>query len=541
MNTIKSVTSNHLSQLTSVRSEIRHIDPKNNFGDVDLLAQIGYKQELKRHYSTLQVFGIAFSIMGLLPSISSTINTGLEAGSAGLVWGWFLACIFIFSTGTSLSFLGSSMPTSGGLYYYTNYYSPQCIRVPLSFMVGCSNSLGLIGGSCAITYGLSTEILSAVSIARDGNFDITPARCYGIYVGAFVLNMIIASLTTKHCAKLQSISIVVNVVLVLIFIIAVPIGVSKHHNFNSGSYIFTKFENSRNYSMSWSFALSWMPAIWTIGSFDSPIHCSEEAKNAQKSIPVGILGSIGACWVLGWIVVIVCALCIKNGNVEAVLASNSGNALAQICADSLGKGFAVAMMSLIAFGQFLMAISIMIALSRQVWSFARDDGLPLVSNIVKYVNPKVQVPINATFFSGILGIILGLLVLIGPAGSGALFSLGIASNTMSFLIPIIASMTSGRKRFVNGPFWLGKYSWIINFVTVCWLSYTIVLCMFPDNVPVTRESMNYTAVINPAVWIISLIYYYVWGYKSYTGPKSNLDDLEGVSVYNVDEVLDNKY
>ena len=86
-------------------------------------------------------------------------------------------------------------------------------------------------------------------------------------------------------------------------------------------------------------------------------------------------------------------------------------------------------MSLI--GQYLMSVSIMIALSEQIWSFARDDGLPVVyNNFVKYVNPKIKVPIRATMFAA--GILLGLLVLInGTAGSGALFSLAVASNFLS--------------------------------------------------------------------------------------------------------------
>ena len=62
----------------------KNIDPQHNAGDVELLAQIGYKQELNRHYSTLQVFGIAFSIMGLLPSIAS-VSTGFGIW-VQLVW-----------------------------------------------------------------------------------------------------------------------------------------------------------------------------------------------------------------------------------------------------------------------------------------------------------------------------------------------------------------------------------------------------------------------------------------------------------------------
>jgi hypothetical protein len=49
---------------------------------------MGYKQELRRQYSTLQVFAIAFSIMGLVPSIASTLSFSLPAGPVGMVWVW---------------------------------------------------------------------------------------------------------------------------------------------------------------------------------------------------------------------------------------------------------------------------------------------------------------------------------------------------------------------------------------------------------------------------------------------------------------------
>ncbi|KAG7661736.1 uncharacterized protein J8A68_004749, partial [[Candida] subhashii] len=70
---LKSRTGEHLHAVASNRSAIRSIHPDEGLDDVELLKQIGYKQELRRHYSTVQVFGIAFSIMGLLPSIASTL------------------------------------------------------------------------------------------------------------------------------------------------------------------------------------------------------------------------------------------------------------------------------------------------------------------------------------------------------------------------------------------------------------------------------------------------------------------------------------
>lgn len=52
----------------------------------DQTATLGYKQELRRHYSTIQIFAVAFSIMGLLPSIASTLAFSMPAGPVGMVW-----------------------------------------------------------------------------------------------------------------------------------------------------------------------------------------------------------------------------------------------------------------------------------------------------------------------------------------------------------------------------------------------------------------------------------------------------------------------
>lgn len=43
-------------------------------GDEALLAKLGYKQELRREFSPIEVFGIGFSIIGLIPSIGWVSN-----------------------------------------------------------------------------------------------------------------------------------------------------------------------------------------------------------------------------------------------------------------------------------------------------------------------------------------------------------------------------------------------------------------------------------------------------------------------------------
>jgi len=86
--------------------------------DDELLASLGYRAELKREFSYLTVFGQSFGAMGIAPAIAESIIFSLgSGGSVGMVWTYLVGCLLLIPVAMSLGELGSSMPTSGGLYY----------------------------------------------------------------------------------------------------------------------------------------------------------------------------------------------------------------------------------------------------------------------------------------------------------------------------------------------------------------------------------------------------------------------------------------
>jgi amino acid transporter len=118
-----------------------------------------------------------------------------------------------------------------------------------------------------------------------------------------------------------------NISLILATIIALPVGMANKRN--DGHFIFANVENLTTWPTGWAFMLAWLSPIWTIGGFDSCVHMSEEASNAAKAVPLGILGSIGMCWGLGFVIVIVLAACI-DPNIEGVLGSSFGQPVSLI-------------------------------------------------------------------------------------------------------------------------------------------------------------------------------------------------------------------
>ena len=156
--------------------------------------------------------------------------------------------------------------------------------------------------------------LSVIVIARDGNWQPSNGVIYATFVSCVCCHAVLASTLSKVMGKLQTVFVAMNFVLILATIIALPIGTHKR---NGGRYIFTNMENLTTWPTGWAFMLSWLSPIWTINAFDACVHMSEEAENAVKAVPYGILMSIGSCWIFGFVIMVVISLCI-NPDLESI-------------------------------------------------------------------------------------------------------------------------------------------------------------------------------------------------------------------------------
>lgn len=123
---------------------------------------------------------------------------------------------------------------------------------------------------------------------------------------------------------------------------------------------------------------------------------------------------------------------------------------------------------------------------------------------------------------------MGLLCLIAPAAAAALFSLAVAGNNLAWGTPILCRVVWGQKKFSPGPIYTGKrFSTPIAYAAVTFLIFGTTLAMFPVGGPnPTADSMNYTCVINSAVWGGALLYYAVDARKWFRGPQITIDLTE---------------
>ncbi|KAH8114116.1 amino acid transporter [Phellopilus nigrolimitatus] len=473
--------------------------------DEAFLVSLGYKQEFKRCFSKVELFGVSFSIIGLVPSIASACVYAIpNGGPSAMVWGWATCVPFLACIGLAMGELGSAMPTSGGLYYWTFTFSSPRWRCLLSWIVGYANTIGLIAGLASVDYGLAIQVMAAASIGTDMAFTPTTAQTFGVYAALLITHSIICSIGTRFLARMQNVYVLLNILLILAIVVALPTATPKEFR-NSANYALGNFTNLSGWTDGFAFILSFLTPLWTIGAFDSSLHISEEATNSQTAVPFAMIWSAVLAGFLGWGVNV--ALAFNMGtDLEGIVSNEIGQPLATIFFNSFGKTGTLVLWSFLVIVQFMMGSSTLLASSRQTFAFARDGGLPL-SRFIYRMNSYTQTPVNGVWVAAFFALMLGLLAFAGESALSAIFTVAVIGLYVSYSIPIVARFVF-KNSFKPGPFHLGRYSLPIATVAVSWMTFMSVVFLFPLEPSATANEMNYSVVVFMGVLFFSLTYYF---------------------------------
>ncbi|KAF8914519.1 amino acid permease-domain-containing protein [Mucidula mucida] len=418
--------------------------------DEGLLASLGYKQELKRQFSLLQMFGLGFGMIGVVSTMSTVLVYSIpNGGTSAMVWGWALCSVFLTFIGLALSELASLAPTS------VNW------RCFLCWTVGYSNTISNVASIASVNWGCAVQIMAAVSIGSDSTFAPTVGQTYFMF----------------------------HILLPLSYILP---GIDSEASMNTAKFALGDFTNLSGWPDGFAFILSFLAPLWSLGCFDAPVHMSEEATNASIAVPVTIMSMTLSALVCGW----------------------------EILFHSLGKNGTLAIWSFVIVIQFMVC-------ANSIFAFSRDGGLPF-SRWIYFVDPRTGTPTHAVWTCGALVLLLGAIAFAGPSAIGAVFSLVVTSQYVSYMIPITARFVVKREREIKpGPFSLGIFSLPVAAVAVVWMFFTTIVFMFPLTSAPTVGNMNYTVVVQGGVLVLATMYFYFPRYGGrhwFKGPVSTLED-----------------
>ncbi|GMF05140.1 unnamed protein product [Ambrosiozyma monospora] len=224
MHPITSIISpNDVNVISSIGNNMVISHNPNISKDEAVINALGYKQEFKREFSFFTTFSVSFSVLGLLPSIASTLFYSIcYAGNAGITWGYLVGMIGVMCVALSMAEISSAFPTSGGLYYATAMLSPPKYKALLSWCVGWSNYFVQVTAAPSVGYSCASMIL-ALKQMTDESYTAPTWHCYLLTMAITFACAAIASAPTKWIAWINSCSTIMNMLFLFIsFVMEYP-------------------------------------------------------------------------------------------------------------------------------------------------------------------------------------------------------------------------------------------------------------------------------------------------------------------------------
>ena len=507
--------------------------------DERLLAALGYKQELKRTWSSFSNFAISFSIISILSGCFTTFAQAWNnGGPIAISIGWPLISAFILIIGFCLAELASAYPTSGGIYWWASKLG----GAEAGFFTGWLNLIGLLAITPSVAYGAATFLNITLGVYFS---TYTTGFLSGDYINqqffwfAIIMVMITVfnTFSSQILAMMNNISVWWHVFGAAIIILILVFTPTEHQSL---TWMFTTQINNSGFSDGATYWLYVLPlgfllTQYTITGFDASAHLAEETQDAHLSAAKGIWQSIFYSAVGGYILLMAFLYAATKPEIissfdPSVNSFGAGSAIS-ILYTALTPAMFKLVMAISTAGQLFCATACLTSCSRMMFAFSRDGAIPGFKYWSK-VNAK-QVPVNAVLICALIGVLITLPALWKsprgvPTAFYAIVSVAVIGLYLSCLIPIWLRWRAG-KDFTAGAWTLGKkYKWmnLIAVFEIVVISFYFIMPFEPAAVPGNKDFTWVAVNYAPILLGFTLFSLWVWWHLSvkywFTGPKRTI-------------------
>ena len=383
-----------LKPLGTISSSARGETRLRSDRDRSELAYVGKNQVLRRNFGFMSMLGFSCTLMSTWEGLLATFVFGfINGGPAGLVYGYLLTWIGTLCLVVCLAELASMAPTSAGQYHWVAILAPESCKLFLSYFTGW---LTVVGWQAAVASGFlaAATIIQGLLVLNLPEYNFQLWHGTLLFLAILALALFVNTYLGKHLAKLEGIILVVHVLGLLGIMISLlylaPAGTAKD--------VFATFLNEGGWdTQGLAFFVGLTGAIFAFAGADGPAHMAEEVQDASTVVPWTMLttillnGSLG----LGMLIAVLFSL----GNVQNVLSTPTGYPFIEVFAAGAGLAGGTTMTIIVVILGIFSGWSLLAAASRQMWAFARDNGLPLsrllarVSDHIIYAHSKLQADI----------------------------------------------------------------------------------------------------------------------------------------------------
>ncbi|NNG40286.1 amino acid permease [Flexivirga sp. ID2601S] len=476
--------------------------------DEDLLAELGYKQELHRGMSAFSNFAVSFSIISVLAGCITTYYLAMDGGGpVAITLGWPLCSIMVLCVAMAMAEICSVYPTSGGLYFWAGRLARTRKR-EWAWYTGWFNFLGEVGVTASVDYGAAVTWMAFAN--EVWGTEVTIRKTFVLFLVFIVAHGLLNTFGVNVVKVLSSVSAWWHLVGVA-FIVAVLAFVPDRHQ--SVHDTFLKFNNGLGFTDGifatsiYAFFIGLLMAQYTLTGYDASAHLAEETHDASREAPKGIVRSVWVSAIAGWVLLIAVTAAIQNFSAERETAT--GLPPAQIFIDAAGHSLGLTLLFICGVAQFFCGMACVTSNSRMSYAFSRDGALP-GSSLWARVNPRTGTPTNSIWFCVACSVVLTLPALWSTTAFFAVVSIAVIGLYIAYTVPIFLRRIN--RDFVPGRWQLGRWSAPIGWIAVVWVIFIVVMFMLPQYYPGTigSDTFNYAPVavivvlvFATGMWIVS--------------------------------------
>ena len=102
-----------------------------------MMVKWGKRQQLRRNFTLLSIIGLTTTLMITWEGLVNAFQAGLEnGGPAGLIYGFLLTWVGVFSQALVMAEMGAMIPLAGGQYNWVSVLAPDAYSKYLSYLTG---------------------------------------------------------------------------------------------------------------------------------------------------------------------------------------------------------------------------------------------------------------------------------------------------------------------------------------------------------------------------------------------------------------------
>ncbi|KAM3074423.1 hypothetical protein ACMFMG_002773 [Clarireedia jacksonii] len=478
------------------------------------MAMLGKKQVLRRNFKFITMLGFSSTVMAswelLLPLFSYCLQDG---GTADMFWGFIVASIGMSLVYASIAEMASIAPTAGGQYHWVSEFAPPKIQKFLSYLVGWLCAIGWQDYLAGVCFMVGTIIQGLIALNVEN-------YVWEAYHGTLLTIAVVAFSVIFNTSMAERLPLIEGVILILhligIFAIIIPLWVMAPRG--DPKTVLLEFTNQGQWATKGLSAMIGLTAPMSVlVGYDCSVHMSEEIQDASVTLPRALMWSVVPNAAMAFLMAV--TLIFTMGDLDSILNTATGEPFIQVFYNSTQSYAATNVMVVIVIILLLSCcVSEVATASRQIWSFARDNGLP-GSSWLSQVTPGWNIPLRAVCVSIVVSCLISLINLGSSVALNAINSLGVVSILSSYFITISCLIW----RRTQGPLpphrWsLGKYGMAINIGALLFLAPIWFFAFWPLTNPVTSENMNWSSVMFGGTIAVSLIYYFTKAKHTYVAP-----------------------